>query len=129
MPSLSLFYLTFAKTIFAHHRVLQRVLNDLKGIRLSRRRMIWLFSPPPFPIPSASCLSFSVCLCVAAPVELNDRRGGKEPNYTAVRKPGLIYEGTIGQPRKTKSLCDSLGPFLYATSLLYLNFYIKTHFQ
>ncbi len=34
--------------------VLQRVLNDLKRARLSRRCMLWLLSPPLTPLPSVS---------------------------------------------------------------------------
>ncbi len=42
----------------------QRVINDLKRTRLSRRRMIWAPSHPLLH-PSVSCLSFSDFLCVA----------------------------------------------------------------
>jgi hypothetical protein len=47
----------------------QRVLNDLRRPRLSRRCMIWLL-PSPF-----SMLSLFLSSCVL-PVELSDRRGG-----------------------------------------------------
>jgi hypothetical protein len=46
------------------HSDIQRVLHDLSRTRLSRCPLIWLL-PHPSPLPSASCLSFLVFLCVA----------------------------------------------------------------
>jgi hypothetical protein len=50
----------------------QRVLNDLQRTRLSCGRMNWLLAHP---LPSASCLSFSLFLCAAA-VKLERGEGG-----------------------------------------------------
>jgi hypothetical protein len=62
----------------------QRVMNDLKRTRLSRRRMIWL-------LPQPSCqqvVFFSQSSCVF-PVELTDGRG-EETNHTMRRKSGPL---------------------------------------
>jgi len=58
----------------------RRVLNDLQRTRPSCGRMIQLFARPS-PLPSASCLSFSVFLCVACQAYWQDR---------AARKPGPL---------------------------------------
>ncbi len=48
-------------------------------------------APPPLfpPLPSASCLSFSVFLCVVVQAYWRERREGvgEEPNHTLARKP------------------------------------------
>ncbi len=49
-----------------YNLLMQRVFNDLKRNRLSFGRMIRLLAHPlPPPLPSWTCLSFSVFLCVA----------------------------------------------------------------
>jgi len=46
--------------------------------------------PPAHPLPSSSCLTFSVSSCVS-PVELTDGKGvGEEPNHRRARKPGPL---------------------------------------
>ncbi len=51
-------------------------------------------SPTPFPpLRSASCLSFSVFLCVAGRAYWREKRGdglGDKPNHTTARKPGPL---------------------------------------
>jgi hypothetical protein len=54
----------------------QRVMNDIQRTRLSRRRRILILLPPP--LPSESCLSFSVFLGVASRAYTRER--GEEPN-------------------------------------------------
>jgi hypothetical protein len=64
----------------------QRVLNDLRRTRLFRRLMIWLL---PHPLSCEQVVSLSQSSCVS-PVELTDRRGGKDPNHTTARKPAPL---------------------------------------
>jgi len=70
----------------------QRVLNALQRTRLSRG----LVTQPLPHLPSASCLSFSVFLCVAessllAGEVVRAYGVGEEPNNTTAAKPGLLY--------------------------------------
>ncbi len=54
----------------------QRVLNDLKSTKLSCGRMIRLLRSPPFPLQSASCLSFSQFFPVCSRSRLLTEDGG-----------------------------------------------------
>ncbi len=63
--------------------------------------MIWLLPHPIPPRPSASCLSFSIFLCVPARAFWRERgKGvGEEPNHTTTRKLGplLIIQYSVGE--------------------------------
>jgi hypothetical protein len=62
----------------------QRVLNGLYHAFLVLYDSAPRLAPSP-PLPSATCLSFSVFLCVAG---RGDGRGAKSANQTTARKPG-----------------------------------------
>ncbi len=52
--------------------------------------VIWLGSSP-IPLPSASCLSVSVILCIAGQAYWRERGWGEGPNHMTARKPGPLY--------------------------------------
>jgi hypothetical protein len=74
-------------TLYIMYNIIQRVLNDLERIRISRRRMIWLL---PHTLSRQQVVSLSRSSCVSS-VEFTDgrggSRGGEEPNQETARKP------------------------------------------
>ncbi len=78
------------KVINAQYTDSLRVMNDFRGPGFFA--VVWFRSFPISlpPVPSASCLSFSVFQC-ASLVEITEGEGvGEEPNYTTARNPGLL---------------------------------------
>ncbi len=72
----------------------QRALNNLQSIRLSRGRIIWLLPRSLPPLPSVSFLSFSVFLYVAGQAYWRERevgKGGGDANQRTARKPGPLW--------------------------------------
>jgi hypothetical protein len=64
------------------------------GIIVEDQSFLWLYysapRPPPSPsLPSSSCLSFSVFLCVAGLAYWRERE--EEPNHTKAKKSGPLY--------------------------------------
>jgi hypothetical protein len=75
-----------------HTAAVQRVLNDLKRTRRSRRRMIWSPPPPtPPPLSRQQVVSLSQSSCVS-PAEFTEGGGGvrEEPNHTSAEKPSPL---------------------------------------
>jgi hypothetical protein len=62
-------------------------------------RMIPLLAHPFPPLPSASCLSFTVILCVAGRAYRSGEGVGEEANHTTARNPGPL------QYKSFKTLC------------------------
>jgi hypothetical protein len=78
----------------------QRVRNELYKSRFCSPRIMWLLPPPPpYPLPSASRLSFSVFLCVAGRAYWRERVGvmGGEDHTTA--RTHSILSGGNGRIR------------------------------
>ncbi len=82
----------------------QRVLNDLYRVRLSRRCMIWLLLHPLTSLPSASCLSFSVFLCVAGWAYLSERGRGWGGSKITRRPESLVLFELVNTLEFKKSL-------------------------
>jgi hypothetical protein len=76
----------------------QRVLND-RGPGFFYRRLIWLLLHPPLTLlPSASCLSFPVFLCVARRENLWERGRGGGGGATARKAcPLLTTQNSLGK--------------------------------
>jgi len=66
-------------------------LKDLKRTKLPRCRMIWILPHPFSPLLSASCLSFSVFLCVAGRGNSREGEEGMGRMQIIQRRESLVF--------------------------------------